>query len=103
MVVRVVEPGQPSFQLRKGEQGVSVFDPAAVSPPLSEAEILNSFRPGSQTVSRSFEEIDQKGLRIVPVEGDETLPQRLREAHAEIQPGLGMTRSQFKRALKELE
>lgn len=46
VVVRVATPGQPAFQLRKGEQGISVFDPAAVDPPLTEDEILAAFRPG---------------------------------------------------------
>jgi hypothetical protein len=47
MAVRVTEPGRPAFQLRKGEEGLSVFDPAAVQPPLTESEILDAFRLGS--------------------------------------------------------
>ena len=103
MVVRMTEPGRPAFQLRKGEEGISVFDPEAVQPPLTETEILNSFRAGSQAVSRSRAEIEEKGLQVVPIPGAETLPQRLREAHAEIRRGPGMTRTEFKKALRELE
>lgn len=103
MVVRVTEPGRPGFQLRKGEEGLSVFQPEAVEPPLSEAEIVSCFRPGSQVLYRSVEEIEAKGLRVVPTPGGEPLPQRLRDAHAEVRPGPGMTRAQFKRALSELE
>jgi hypothetical protein len=102
-LVRVGEPGQPSFQLRKGEEGISVFDPAAVDPPLSEQEILDSFRPGGQLIVREVPMIEAKGLRVVRVEGAAVLPERLRQAHREIQPRAGMTRSQFKSALKELE
>jgi hypothetical protein len=103
MIVRITEPGRPAFQLRKGEEGISVFDQEAVKPPLTDSEILNSFRAGSLPVSRSQVEIEAKGLRLVPVPGAQTLPERLREAHAEIQPGPGMTRSEFKKALMELE
>ncbi len=102
-VVRVVTPGKPKFQLRPDERGISVFDPQAVSPPLREAEILGAFRLGSQTVRRSRAEIEAKGLRVIPIPGDPTLPVRLQEAHAEILAGAGMTRTQFKNALKGLE
>lgn len=103
MLVRVTEEGRPAFQLRRGEEGISVFDLNAVQPPLTEAEILQGFRTGSQVVLCSAAEIEAKGLRVVPVPGTEPLPQRLREAHAEIRPGPAMTRSQFKQVLKELE
>jgi hypothetical protein len=103
MLVRITEKGKPAFQLRKGEEGVSVFDAEAVQPPLTESEILRSFRTGSLPLSRSATEIEAKGLQIVPVLGAETLPQRLREAHAEIRPGPAMNRTQFKKALMELE
>jgi hypothetical protein len=103
MVVRVAEPGKPAFQLRKGEEGISVFDPQSVTPPLTEAEILDSFRPGSQAIMRSVAEIEQRGLLVVPIPGAGPLPERLRKAHAEIRPGPGMTRPQFKEILKELE
>lgn len=102
-IVRVTIPGQPAFQLRKGEEGISVFDPAAADPILSVEEILESFRSGSQLIQRSIADIEAKGLRIVPVEGADTLPERLRHAHREIRPGSGMTREQFKKALRELE
>jgi hypothetical protein len=102
-VVRVTELGRPAFQLRKGEEGISVFDPRAVDPPLTGAEILASFRPGSVLIERDVTTIEAKGLRVVPVEGAGELPERLRQAHREIQAGPGMTRNQFKNALKELE
>jgi hypothetical protein len=103
MVIRVAMPGQPAFQLRKGEEGLSVFDPDAVDPPLTDAEILLAFRTGSRAVARSVSEIQQKGLTVVPVLGGAPLPARLRDAYAEIRPGPGMTRDLFKQALKELE
>jgi hypothetical protein len=103
MLVRVTEPGKPAFQLRKGEEGISIFDLDAVSPPLTEEEILASFREGSLVIVRSESEIKEKGLAVVPLPGVDPLPQRLRDAHAEIRPGAGMTRAQLKRALKELE
>jgi hypothetical protein len=101
--IRATMPGGPAFQLRKGEEGISVFDPAAVDPPLTEQEILDSFRAGSQSLARSVKDVEAHGLQVVPVEGAETLPERLRQAHREIRPGPAMTRDQFKRALKELE
>ena len=103
MLVRVTEPSGAAFQLRKGEHGVSVFDTAAIEPPLTEMEVLNSFRPGSQVVRRSVAEVQAKGLEVVPIAGAESLPVRLREAHAELRPGPGMTRVRFKQALRELE
>jgi hypothetical protein len=102
-IVRVTTPGMPAFQLRKGEEGISVFDPAAAEPPLTEEEIVGSFRSGSQPVVRSVKDVEAHGLQVVAVEGAETLSDRLRQAHREIRPGPGMTRDQFKRALKELE
>ena len=103
MLVRIAEVSRPAFLLRKGEEGISVFDLEAVQPPLTEGEILNDFRAGSLAISRSVTEIEAKGLQVVPVLGAETLAQRLRQAHAEIRPGPAMTRVQFKKALKELE
>jgi hypothetical protein len=103
MVVRVTEPGRPAFQLKKGEEGLSLFDPDAVQPPLTETEILDAFRPGSILVFREASEIEAKGLQVVPILGVESLPLRLREAHVEIRAGAAMTRAQFKQALKGLE
>jgi hypothetical protein len=103
MVVRVATLGRPAFELRKGEEGLSVFDPDAVDPPLSEAEILTCFRPGSRVVIRSVSAIEAIGLIVTAVPGAAPLSPRLRDAHAEIRPGPGMTRDQFKQALKELE
>jgi 2-iminoacetate synthase ThiH len=102
-VVRVVIPNQPAFQLRKGEEGISVFEATAVEPALTTEEILDSFRSDSQSISRAVADIEAKGLRVVILEGAETLPQRLRQAHREIRPGSEMNRQEFKRALKELE
>jgi hypothetical protein len=103
MLVRVAEPGKPAFQLRKGEAGISVFDMQAVDPQLTEQEVLLCFRPGNQLILRRREEIETAGLQIVCVAGSDALPPRLRQTHAEIQAGLGMTRGQFKEALKGLE
>lgn len=103
MFIRVTETGKQGFQLRKGEDGLSVFDPEAVAPALTEAEILDAFRADSQLVSRTREEIEAKGLVIVLVPGSTSLPLRLRDAHAEIRRGPNMTRGQFKKALQELE
>ena len=103
MFIRVTEAGRPGFQLRKGEEGLSVFDTDSVDPTLTEAEILDAFRVGSILIFRSREEIEGKGLMIVPIAGGSSLPLRLRDAHAEIQRGPGMPRGQFKKALQELE
>jgi hypothetical protein len=103
MVIRVSEPGRPAFQLRKGEEGLSIFILDAVDPPLDELEVLGAFRPGSVAVVRSMAEIEAKGLDIVFIPGTEPLPTRLRHAHGEIRPRPGMSRPQFKVALKELE
>jgi hypothetical protein len=103
VLIRVAEPGKPAFQLRPGEEGLSVFDADAVDPPLTETEVLDSFRSGSTAVLRSLVEVEVQGLEVVPIEGTGSLPQRLRDAHAEIRPGAGMARGQFKQALKQLE
>lgn len=102
-LIRVAEAGRPAFQLRPGEEGISIFDPSAVGPALTESEILDAFRTGSQLVECSLVEIEDHGLRVVPIEGADWLPLRLRQAHAEIRPAPGMTRSQFKKTHKELE
>jgi hypothetical protein len=103
VIVRVTEPGRPAFQLRKGEEGLSVFILEGVDPPLTESEILESFRPGSLVIRCPAGAIEARGLQVVPILGADVLPPRLREAHAEIRPGPGLTRLQFKEALKELE
>jgi hypothetical protein len=103
MIVRITEPTRPAFQLRKGEEGISVFDLEAVEPPLAEDEVLSCFRGGSCAVAKTIAEIERRGLRVVRTPGTASLPQRLREAHAEIRPGPEMTRTQFKRSLLELE
>src|SRR5437867_2821398 len=103
VVFRVVTPGQPAFRLRKREEGISVFDPSAVDPPLAETEILDCFRPGCEIVECSVAAIEQHGMQLVAVEGANVLPGRLRQAHREIRPGPQMSRAQFKTALQELE
>lgn len=103
ILTRIAEPGKPAFQLRKGEEGLSVFISEAVQPPLTESEIVDSFRTGATAVTRTLTEIEAKGLQLVAVPGGEVLPDRLRAAHAEIRPGAGMSRSRFKQALQELE
>ena len=101
--VRVGEPGQPFFRLRPGEEGISVFDPEAVDPALEDAEILSAFRSGSSIVIRSRQAILAAGLQIGVIPGAGPLPLRLRLSHAEIRPAPGMTRRQFKDALRSLE
>ena len=103
VVVRVGTPGSPAFQLRKGEAGLSVFDPDAADPPLTEDEILDAFRPGSFILYRTVSEITALGLAVLPSEGDDSLPDRVRLAHREIRPGQTMSRPSFKAALKDLE
>ena len=103
MLIRVTEAGRPGFQLRKGEEGLSVFDTEAVEPALLEPEILEVFRAESKLVYRSREEIEAKGLIIVAIAGAASLPVRLGNAHAEIRRGPSLTRGQFKKALQELE
>lgn len=103
MVVRVTEGDRPAFQLRPGEEGISVFQPGLVDPSLTETEVLDAFRPGSRLVTRSIAEVEAKGLSVVPTLGVPPLPERLQYAHAEIRAGASMTRKEFKQALKELE
>lgn len=103
VVVRVGSAGQPAFQLRRGEEGLSVFDPDAVDPPLTEDELLDAFRPGSVLLYRTADQITALGLEVVPTDGADTLPLRLRLVHAEIRPGRGMARPAYKTALKGLE
>jgi hypothetical protein len=102
MLIRVADPSKPAFQLRKGEDGISVFDTDAVDPPLTETEILASFRPGSDAIALTVEAVENKGLKVVPIPGAPVLPDRLQTAHAEIQAGPGMSRGEFKQRLKEL-
>ena len=103
VLVRVTEAGRQPFQLRRGEEGLSVFNLGAVDPPLTEAEILACFRPRSLVVVRSIAKIEEHGLHVIPIAGAGDLSPRLRDAHAEIRPGPDMTRAQFKQALMELE
>src|SRR5437879_4786390 len=103
MIIRVGEAGKPAFQLRKGEEGVSVFDTDLASPEVSNDEVLSLLREGSALIIRSRTEIEAKGLTVEVIEGADFLPPRLRFAHAEIRPAAGMARGEFKQALKELE
>lgn len=80
-----------------------MFDPSSVDPPLSEAEILAAFRPGSTVIYRAVAVIEEHGLQIAATLGAESLPERLRAAHCEIVPGAGMERPAFKTALRNLE
>jgi len=98
-VHRVFEDGKPKFQLRKGEAGLSIFD----ADKLVEEEILPNFRLGSRLSTHQRQFIESFGLKIEKTLGDSALPQELQENHWEIRPGDGMTRNQFKAALKLLE
>jgi hypothetical protein len=98
-VHRVYDERKPKFQLRKGEEGLSVFN----ADKLLEADILPNFRPGSRLTTHQSQLIESFGLKIEKTSGDSSLPQKLQENHWEIRPGDGMTRNQFKVALKILE
>ena len=80
-----------------------MFDPGEVDPPLTEDEIFDAFRPGSVVVYVALDRIAALGLALVPSEGAPSLPARLRAAHREIRPGLGMPLAAFKAVLKLLE
>lgn len=103
IVVRVATPNSLAFQLRRGEIGLSVFDPNSVEPPLTEAEILEAFRENSYLEVRSRSDVAALGLLVEFSEGTTDLPERLRLAHHEIRSGPSMTRNEFKTALKGLE
>ena len=98
-VHRVYLPGMPRFQLRQGEPAISVFDAQQVT----EADVLPSFRPGSLIVTVDVSTIESFGLTVVKTPGDPILPEMLQDNHLEIQPKEGMTRKQFKAALRDLE
>ncbi|REJ90508.1 MAG: hypothetical protein DWQ34_17155 [Planctomycetota bacterium] len=102
MLVRVTAPDRHPFQLRRGEEGVSVFDTDGVAPELTTAEILAAFRPGSGYVELTREDVEAVGLEVVAVPGGTTLPERLQIAHREIRPPTDMSRSQFKALLRNL-
>ena len=102
-VFRVYEPGKPAFQLKPGEEGISGFNPNLVSPPRTGAEVLGSFRPGSQVMAVPVGRISAQGLTLIRTPGAGILPVRLQQSHMEIRPGPGMTRNQFKKALRGLE
>lgn len=76
VVLRVYAPGQPAFRLRPGEEGLSVFDPNLVDPPLTEAEVLEGFRLGSRVWMVPVEGIEARRLVPVRVSGADLLPVR---------------------------
>jgi len=106
-VHRVFEPGKPRFQLRPGEEGLSVFDAQSVNA----EDILPHFRPGSLITTKDIALIKSFGLNVIKTQGDPNLPTLLQERHYEIRPGAEMVespggptiRTQFKAALKKLE
>jgi RHS repeat-associated protein len=102
-LMRVAEEGKPAFQLNKGEEGISVFDPRGVSPPLTDKEVLSNFRSGSVIKELSPAQVEAQGLKVTPTPGADVLPKRLQIAHREIRPGEGMNRNSFKKALKNLD
>ncbi|MBI3821705.1 MAG: hypothetical protein HY289_03385 [Planctomycetes bacterium] len=76
-----------------------MFDADKVTP----ADILPSFRAGSLITTQEISLIESFGLIIVHSPGDSKLPQLLQDNHMEIRPSDGMTRNQFKAALRALE
>jgi hypothetical protein len=95
----VYNPGKPRFQLRKGEEAISVFDAEKATP----ADILPSFRSGSLISTHAISTIESFGLVVLHTPGDPKLPQLLQDNHMDIRPVDGMNRDQFKAALKALE
>lgn len=96
----MVEASKPGFQRRPGETGLSVFDKRIIGA----EELLPLFRPGSQVVERTIAQIRARGMDVIRTPGDPTrLSPQACQAHCEIVPGAGMTRNQFKKALRELE
>jgi hypothetical protein len=67
VVVHVITPGRPAFQLVKGEPGLSVFDPNAIEPTLTTQEILESFREGSEIVTVAATAMEDLGLHLAMV------------------------------------
>jgi hypothetical protein len=102
VLVRIGSHGRTTFQLRPGELGLSVFQVDGVDPPLSNQEILESFRSNSTIIHVAEAEIESAGLVIEAVPGI-GLPLRLQESHREIRPGPTMSRGEFKQALRRLE
>jgi hypothetical protein len=98
-VYRVYEHGKPQFQLRSGEEGISVFDAEVLRP----EQILPAFRAGSAITARQKQAITALGLVLVKTPGAAFLPTALQENHWEIQRGPAMTRNQFKKSLKLLD
>ena len=98
-VHRIYQPGKPRFQLRQGEEAISVFDAESVAP----ADVFPSFRPGNLIITVEIAMIESFGLMVAKTPGDPTLPDILQENHLDIQPREGMTRKQFKAALRALE
>jgi len=96
---RVYNAGKPRFQLRQGEEALSAFNGEIVGP----AEILPSPRSGSLIVTVEIAMFESFGLTVKPTPGDPSLPQPLQDNHLEIGPSEGMTRKQFKAALRALE
>lgn len=102
VVFRVYTPGQPAFRLRPGEEGLSVLDPNLVDPPLTEAEVLEGFRPESRVWSIPVGSIEARRLVLIRRPGASVLPLRLRASYMEIGAGPDMSRKRFKGMLKEL-
>lgn|GEM_PF-2755703 len=96
---RVYENGHPKYQLRQGEEGLSIFDAK-----ISDADILGKFRTGNKIEMKSIDEIESKDLRVLQTHGDCVHFQNdeLEDNHWEIRPGPDMNRSQFKVVLKTL-
>lgn len=98
-VSRVVEEGQPKYQLKSGEEGLSVFAN------MSDQEVMDSanWRDGSSIDKKSVADLEDKGLTVEQTHGDcDFLDDKGQDNHFEIRPGQGMTRNEFKKIIKEL-
>ena len=94
---RSVRPGEQVFRLSSStDEGVSVFDAGEVEPD----EITPHLKGEVKTINSEL--VEKHGLTLEKTPGAENLPENLRENHWEIKPGDGMSRNQYKKALKAL-
>lgn len=98
-VSRVVEEGQPKYQLKSGEEGLSVFAG------MSDTAILGAaaWREGSSVETKKVSDIEAAELTLVQTHGDcDFLNEDGQDKHWEIRMAEGDTRNEFKAKLKSL-